>query len=79
MNHKIINAIKNDYSLSIVSKILMAVIGIVSSAFSTRYLGIQYKGDYAYISNVANIVVLVLNLGIYQSYSYNYKKFGKEI
>lgn len=78
-NHRIIGLIKNDYSLSIVSKILTALIGVVSSAFSTRYLGIQYKGDYAYISHVANIIVLVLNLGIYQSYSYNYKRYGKEI
>lgn len=71
--------INNDYSLSIICKILTAFIGIVSSAFSTRYLGIQYKGDYAYITHVTSIVVLILNLGIYQSYSYNYKTIGKGI
>ncbi len=79
MNRKIKQVINNDYSLSVISKVLTAIIGIVSSAFSTRYLGIQYKGDYAYISHVAGIIVLILNMGIYQSYSYNYKTIGKGI
>ena len=76
---KIRKIISNDYSLSLAAKILTAILGIVSSAFSTRYLGVQYKGDYGYITHTANIIVLVLNLGIYQSYSYNYKKYGSSI
>ncbi|MBR3428760.1 MAG: polysaccharide biosynthesis C-terminal domain-containing protein [Clostridia bacterium] len=79
MIRKLKRVINNDYTLSVLSKIITAVIGIISSAFSTRYLGIQYKGDYAYISHVASILVLVFNLGIYQSYSYNYKKYGENI
>lgn len=79
MKRSIKKIIDNDYTLSVLSKIITAAVGVVASAFSTRYLGIQYKGDYAYISNVANIIVLILNMGIYQSYSYNYKKYGKEI
>lgn len=79
MKNAIKHIIKSDYSLSVFSKVLTAIIGILSSAFSTRYLGVQYKGEYAYISQVANIVVLVLNMGIYQSYSYNYKIYGKSI
>ena len=71
--------IHNDYTLSVIAKITTAAIGIVSSAFSTRYLGVQYKGDYSYITHVVNIIVLILNLGIYQSYSYNYKKYGRDI
>ena len=69
----------NDYTLSIAVKLFCAAIGIVCSAFCTRYLGVKYKGDYNYISQVANILVLVLNMGIYQSYSYNYKKHGSSI
>ena len=79
MKQTIKTIFNNEYSLSIISKVLTAIIGIVSSAFSTRYLGIQYKGDYAYISHVASIIVLILNMGIYQSYSYNYKAIGKGI
>ena len=79
MKNRIKRIIDNDYTLSVLSKVISALIGIVSSAFSTRYLGVQYKGDYAYISHVANIIVLILNIGIYQSYSYNYKRYGKQI
>lgn len=71
--------LKNDYSLSVISKIVIAVVGIFSSAFSTRYLGVMYKGDYAYVTHIAGIIVMFLNLGIYQSYSLNYKKLGREI
>lgn len=39
----------NDYVISVLTKIITFVVGFISSAFSTRYLGIQNKGDYAYI------------------------------
>ncbi len=79
MIKRIKRILKNDYSLSVVSKVAIAIIGLFSSAFSTRYLGVMYKGDYAYVTQIANMVVLFLNLGIYQSYSLNYKKYGHEI
>ena len=69
----------SDYTLSVAVKIASAAIGIVCSAFCTRFLGVKYKGDYNYIAQIANILVLVLNMGIYQSYSYNYKKYGPSI
>ena len=68
-----------DYTLSVAVKLFTAAIGIVSSAYCTRFLGVQYKGDYSYITQMVNIAVLILNLGIYQSYSYNYKKYGPSI
>ena len=71
--------LSSDYTLSVAVKIASAAIGIVCSAFCTRFLGVKYKGDYNYIAQIANILVLVLNMGIYQSYSYNYKKYGPSI
>lgn len=71
------NYLKNDFCLSIFNKIMIIILGFLSSAFSTRYLGLQYKGEYSYITQVANIFVLFLNLGIYQSYSYNYRIYGE--
>ncbi len=70
--------LNNDYVLNVGTKIALLLIGIVTSMFSTRYLGVINKGTYAYISQIASICVTVLNLGIYQSYSFNYKKYGKE-
>lgn len=78
MSDKKKSLLYNEYILSVATKIITASIGFISSAFSTRYLGVQYKGDFAYITQIANIAMLILNLGIYQSYSYNYKKYGKE-
>lgn len=71
--------LKSDYTLSLISKITTAFLGVVGSALCTRYLGVEHKGEYTYIIQVVNVLVLVLNLGIYQSYSYNYRKYGKSI
>ena len=79
MIKRIEHILKSDYSLSVISKVAIAIVGIFSSAFSTRYLGVMYKGDYGYVTHIAGIIVLILNLGIYQSYSINYKKYGHEI
>ena len=76
---KIKKIFSSDYTLSVAVQLFTAIIGIVSSAFCTRFLGVRYKGDYNYIYQIANIAVLVLNMGIYQSYSYNYKKYGPSI
>lgn len=70
--------LNNDYVLNVATKISLVLIGVVTSMFSTRYLGVINKGTYSYIYQIAHISVTLLNLGIYQSYSYNYKKFGKE-
>ena len=79
MTFNIRNVIKNDYALSIAAKVVSFIFGFISSAFATRFLGVQYKGDYSYITSTASIIVLILNMGIYQSYSVNYKKYGKSI
>lgn len=73
-----IKLLKSDYMLSAASKISTVLIGLISSVFSTRYLGVVNKGAYSYITQVSRISVILCNLGIYQSYSYNYKRFGKD-
>lgn len=71
--------LSNDYALSVFSKIFTMVVGLLSSAFLTRYLGVLNKGDYAFVTQAVNVAVLVLNLGMYQSYSFNYRKQGDAI
>lgn len=70
--------LNNDYVLNTLVKIVTLFIGFITSMFSTRYLGVINKGTYSYISQVANTGSIVCNMGIYQSYSFNYKKYGKE-
>lgn len=68
---------KNDYLLNVISKVSTMFIGFLSSMFSARYLGVVNKGIYNYISKISGIGVIVGNMGLYQSYSFNYKKLGK--
>lgn len=75
---KTADIIKNDYMLNTVSKVLTMLIGVVASVFSTRFLGVENKGVYMYILQASKIGIIIFNLGIYQSYSYNYKKYGKD-
>lgn len=70
--------LNNDYVLNVICKVLNLLIGFVTSMFCARYLGVVNKGAYSYISQVANTCVIVFNLGVYQSYSFNYKKHVKE-
>ena len=69
----------NQYIFSIFTKVLIVILGILSSVFINRYLGPTLKGEYSYILNIINIAVLVLNLGIYQSYPYFKRKHGDVI
>ncbi len=78
MKKNILSKVNNDYVLNVISKVSTIMIGFLTSMFSARYLGVINKGVYSYISKIAGIGVIVGNLGLYQSYSFNYKKFGKD-
>lgn len=68
----------NDYVLNTAVKIINLFIGFITSMFCTRYLGVINKGTYSYISQIASTAAIIGNLGVYHSYSFNYKKYGKE-
>lgn len=70
---------RNDYSLNVMNKIYTIGIGVLSTAFITRYLGIEYKGDYSYITQMVLVLTIVFNLGIHQSYSFFYRKNNGEV
>jgi len=69
----LIRLFKNQYVSSLLTKGILVIVGIINSVLINRYLGPTLKGEYAYILNIINIVVLILNFGIYQSYP-NFKK-----
>lgn len=79
MGNKSVSKLKNnDYLLNVISKVSTIFIGFLTSMFSARYLGVINKGLYNYITKIAGVGVVVGNMGLYQSYSFNYKKFGKD-
>jgi O-antigen/teichoic acid export membrane protein len=64
----------NQYVFSLLTKLCMVFFGLLSSVFINRFLGPALKGEYAYILNIVNILTLILNLGIYQSYPFFKRK-----
>lgn len=60
--------LSNQYMFSLITKFFLVTSGVLNSVFINRYLGPALKGEYAFVLNAVNLVVLILNLGIYQSY-----------
>ena len=75
----LVKLVKSDYGLSLLGKVLSIVIGLLSSIFYIRYLGIEFKGEYSYINEISSIAALILNFGIYQSYPYYYRRLKQEV
>lgn len=71
--------LQEDYTLSLFNKIYSIIIGVISSAFYIRYLGVQYKGVYSYINEITTVISLIINWGIYQSYPFYFRKEGHKI
>lgn len=79
MKNKIARAIKNPYVFSVISKIMIVVLGFAYTVCQSRYLGSSLKGDVAYIDSITKVAFIVLGLGIHQAYPYFKKKTGKDI
>lgn len=69
---------KKIYLWATFSKIIMILSSLISSALINRSLGVELKGEYAYIINLVNIVVPIFSFGIGQTYSTYRRKYGKE-
>lgn len=69
---------KNDYIFNLLNKVYVILMGLITSIFITRYLGVSDRGNYAYIIQVVSIAAIVLNLGIHQSYSFYYRMLKEE-
>ncbi len=61
---------RDDYIFSLFAKILSVAIGMVYTILYSRYLGSELRGVASVILNYADIIMLVLCFGIYQSYPY---------
>lgn len=59
---------KNSYVNSLITKAFVVLIGVFNSMLMTRYLGPAAKGEFAYWFNIVGIFILILNLGVYQTY-----------
>lgn len=55
------------YLHTLYSKVLYAALTFIANAIVARALGVELKGDYTWVINMANLVAIVAGLGIYQS------------
>lgn len=70
---------KKVYFTAMLSKISIIFISIFTSALVNRQLGVALKGEYAYITNIVSMLVIVLSFGIGQTYSTFRRKEGNKV
>lgn len=73
MISEIKKAIKNPYLYSIISKIIVVLVGMAFTVLQARYLGAEVKGQVSYVTSITSITSIVLGFGMHQAYPY-YKK-----
>ena len=69
---------KKTYLIAMISKISIIFISMITSALINRTLGVEIKGQFAYINNWSTIIISILSFGIGQTYSTYRRKYGKE-
>lgn len=76
---KICRLLKSTYTVALISKLAVVILGLVSSALLNRLLGPELKGEYSYHINLVTIFTYVLSCGVGQTYAFYRKKIGQEI
>lgn len=64
----------SDYSLNFANKLVSLFAGLVLSIILARYLGVEMRGEYAYIMQLGSLLGLVLGLGLGASLPFFYRQ-----
>ncbi|MCL2812032.1 MAG: polysaccharide biosynthesis C-terminal domain-containing protein [Clostridia bacterium] len=64
---------RNDYSFTVVTKVLSVLIGLVAGFFSAQLLGVALTGNFGYIDALLTTVAVVASFGLYQTYPFHKK------
>ena len=75
--NKILRILKNEYIFSIISKVMMVLIGMINSILIARFLGPELKGELTVITSITSISSILFTFGIHQSYPY-YRKQSED-
>lgn len=65
---------KNPYAHNMLNKIGYSGITFIANALLTRYLGVEFKGEYTWLLNTANLISIIAGLGVYQSIPFFYRQ-----
>ncbi|WP_297133228.1 lipid II flippase MurJ [Terrisporobacter sp.] len=68
------NITSNPYVFSMINKVVSILVGIITTSLVNRYLGSSLRGEYAFVINLVNVVAVIGNLGLYQSYGNSKRK-----
>ncbi|MCL1965246.1 MAG: polysaccharide biosynthesis C-terminal domain-containing protein [Firmicutes bacterium] len=71
-------AFRNDYVYTVGTKIAIAAIGIIASAFAKRFFGPAIEGEVDYIESALTTVAVIANLGIYQPFPFYKRQLGDD-
>ena len=66
------------YFMAMFSKVFIVFLSIITSAIINRTLGVELKGEYAYINNLTVIGMIIFSFGIGQTYSMYRRKYGEQ-
>ena len=69
---------KNEYLLSVLSRILLTLIGVFHSVFIARFLGPELKGVTATIQSYIGILAIFMTLGLQEVYPYYRRQMTDE-
>jgi len=78
MLNTICNKIKNEYIFSVITKLIMVIVGIIHSVLLARYLGPALKGHISYIQSILSIGSIVLTMGVHHAYVFYRKNRGDD-
>ena len=73
---KLRRLLRDDYVYTIGTKIAIAAIGLIASAFDKRFFGPAIVGEVGYIDSILVVVAVTSNLGIYQPFPYYKRQLG---
>lgn len=66
--------IVSPYLFSIITKVLLALVGFIFVVIQARYLGAYIKGEVAYINSITAVTSIIFGFGIHQAYPFYKKK-----
>lgn len=66
--------LRKNIIISATYKVLTMILAFLTGWISTRYLGVELKGQYSYLVTMSSFAWLILDLGIHKTYPYLIRK-----
>jgi Membrane protein involved in the export of O-antigen and teichoic acid len=71
--------LRNPYVFSVVSKVIVVLVGFLFTVALSRYLGADIKGRVTYVTSITNITAIVFGFGMHQAYPWHRRQTKDDI